>query len=65
MANDPLVWKIERMETARSGDLAYSRGAYASPAEPAKALGWFLRVWRAEAGTWRVILDVTNPAARA
>jgi ketosteroid isomerase-like protein len=62
MSNDLLVWKIDRLETARSGDLAYSRGAYASPAEPAKPLGWFLRVWRAEAGTWRVILDVTNPA---
>jgi len=65
MSNDPLVWKVERMETARSGDFGYSRGAYASPAEPARPLGWYLRVWRAEGGTWRVILDVTNPAPPA
>jgi ketosteroid isomerase-like protein len=65
MTNDSLVWKVERMETARSGDFGYSRGAYASPAEPAKPLGWYLRVWRVEGGTWRVILDVTNPAPPA
>ena len=63
MTNDALVWTIERLETARSGDFGYARGSYAAPGDPAKPLGWFLRVWRVEGSDWRVILDVTNPAA--
>lgn len=30
--------------------------------KPAEVLGWYLRVWRREAGGWRVFLDVINPA---
>jgi ketosteroid isomerase-like protein len=65
LSNDALVWTVERVETARSGDLGYARGSYASPQAPGKPLGWFLRVWRAEAGEWRVILDVDSPAPKA
>jgi len=62
MTNDPLVWTVERLETARSNDFGYARGSYAAPADPQKPLGWYLRVWRVEGSDWRVILDVTNPA---
>jgi ketosteroid isomerase-like protein len=62
MSNDAVVWSLDRLETARSGDFGYARGSYAAAADSAKPLGWFLRVWRVEAGEWRVILDVTNPA---
>ena len=62
MTDEKLVWTVERAETARSGDFAYARGSYAALADPAKPLGWYLRVWRAERGEWRVVLDVTNPA---
>lgn len=57
-----LAWTVERSVTARSGDFGYTRGAYADAAKPAQALGWYLRVWRREAGGWRVFLDVVNPA---
>lgn len=65
MDDAALLWIVERSETARSGDFGYARGRYASPAEPGKALGWFLRVWRREAGGWRIVMDVANPAPKS
>ena len=62
MNDEKHVWTVERTETARSGDFGYVRGNYAASTNPAKPLGWYLRVWRADRGEWRVILDVTNPA---
>ena len=53
---------MERAETSRAGDLAYARGAYYAAAAPGVPLGWYLRVWRREAGPWRVVMDVVNPA---
>lgn len=58
----PLAWTVERSVTAASGDFGYTRGAFAALAAPAEALGWYLRVWRREAGGWRVFVDVVNPA---
>jgi ketosteroid isomerase-like protein len=58
------VWTVERAETALAGDFAYARGAYAAAAAPSVPLGWYLRVWRREAGGWRIVMDVTNPAPR-
>ena len=60
----PLAWTVERTATASSGDFGYTRGAFADAAKPADALGWYLRVWRREAGGWRVFVDVVNPAQR-
>jgi ketosteroid isomerase-like protein len=62
MADAAPAWTVERTETARSGELAYARGAYASRATPATPLGWYLRVWRREGPGWRIAMDVTNPA---
>ena len=59
---EKLAWRVEASEVSRAGDFGYARGAYASAAGAAKPLGWFLRVWRLEAGEWRIALDVTNPA---
>jgi ketosteroid isomerase-like protein len=56
------VYAIERMETARSGDFGYARGSYAAASAPTVPRGYFLRVWRLEAGEWKIALDVTNPA---
>ncbi len=61
--NEKLEWTVERVETARSGELGYARGRYASVAAPQTTLGWFMRVWRQERDGWRIVLDVTNPAA--
>jgi len=54
-------------EAAESGDLGYVKGSYAQPAmrgTPAES-GHYLRVWsRDREGTWRVVLDVTQPRAQ-
>ena len=39
----------------------YARGSYAAASAPDVALGVYLRVWRLEAGAWRIALDVANP----
>lgn len=62
MTDEKTAWIVQRSETARSNDFGYARGSYASAAAPGKPLGHFLRVWRLEAGAWRIALDVTNPA---
>jgi ketosteroid isomerase-like protein len=54
------AWKVVHADTSRSGDLGYTRGAVNSAAQPAKALGHFLRVWRAEEGEWRIVMDVVQ-----
>jgi hypothetical protein len=59
-----LAWKVDRSETARSGDFGYTRGAYGEAANPTAPQGYFLRAWRREAAGWRVILDVAQPAPR-
>jgi ketosteroid isomerase-like protein len=56
-------WAVEHVETARSGDLGYARGSYRDAGAPA-ASGYYLRVWRAEGGRWKIALDVINPVAR-
>ena len=65
MTDDRLAWTVERVETARSGDFGYARGSYAAAADPAKPLGYFLRVWRVEAGEWRIVMDVVNPPPKS
>lgn len=62
MAEGRFEWIVERAEAARSGDLGYARGRYALPEAPTVAVGYYLRVWRREAGSWRVALDIINPA---
>ena len=64
MTDEKLAWVIERTEIARSRDFGYARGSYAAVSAPATPLGYFLRVWRMEAGEWRIVMDVTNPAAK-
>jgi len=56
------TWTVERSESARSGEIGYVRGRYSAAASPDKPLGYFMRLWRFEAGAWRIVLDVVNPA---
>ena len=50
MTERRIVWTVERIETARSGDFGYARGRYAAPRSARRARsGWYLRVWRREA----------------
>ena len=54
---------VERSETARSGEFGYARGHYARDATSQDASAYFLRAWRAEAGQWRIVMAVENPAS--
>ena len=65
MTDERFAWVIDRVEIALSRDFGYARGSYAALAAPAKPLGYFLRVWRREGGAWRIVMDVTNPAAKS
>jgi len=58
--SDPIIWTVEQSQVARSGDFAYARGHYGVDARP---LGYFLRVWRAENGEWRIVMDVVQDAS--
>ncbi|PWB61252.1 MAG: hypothetical protein C3F16_08865 [Betaproteobacteria bacterium] len=55
------AWTVEAHETSLAGDLGYARGRYGPP-EGATA-GHFVRVWRREAGGWRIAADVVNALA--
>lgn len=63
MGADRWVFTVVRSETAASNDFAYTRGTFAAPAVPTKVRGYYMRVWRREAGQWRIVMDVVNPAA--
>lgn len=54
-----LEWRAERLERARSGDLGYALGSFRPPGA-LRPSGHYLRVWRREAGGWRLALDVVN-----
>ena len=58
VATDVREWVVEASAVSRAGDFAYARGRYGK----APRNGWFLRVWRAEQGAWRIVLDVENDA---
>jgi ketosteroid isomerase-like protein len=65
LKDEKLAWTVDRSATARSGDLAYTRGACAQTTSPPVPVGFYLRVWRREAAGWRIVLDVVNPVVRS
>ena len=54
------TWKLEDAAASRAGDFGYARGTVIGKA--GKPAGHFLRVWRAEEGEWRIVMDVVQPA---
>jgi ketosteroid isomerase-like protein len=59
----PARWIAERTATAASRDFGYARGTVRGL--PAGELaGYYLHVWRREAGGWRLVADVFNAAAK-
>jgi ketosteroid isomerase-like protein len=61
-ANDVLSWQPVYASVAASGELGYTSGPWeyrASRADTgAAANGYYVSVWKKEAGTWKVILDI-------
>ena len=61
---DVVTWKASKAEVSRSGDLGYAYGTYelktkASDEKPTEQ-GNYVRIWKREGSTWRVVLDVTS-----
>jgi ketosteroid isomerase-like protein len=63
-SNVRLTWAPDRIEVARSGDLAYSFGKYVytladsigNPGEP--STGYFCTIWkRQDDGSWKFVFD--------
>jgi ketosteroid isomerase-like protein len=59
-----LSWSPEKVEVSRSGDLAYTQGAYLLTAPDAKGKpmtdhGKTLEIWKKQAdGSWKCIADM-------
>lgn len=64
-AKGQFTWEPVGGDVSRSGDLGYTHGAYEiTGAEADKKVieqGSYLRIWRNDHGSWRVVLEVTNP----
>lgn len=70
-AEDPnlnVSFRANRVQVARSGDLAYSRGQYmltsTNPAtnQPESSRGYYLTVWQKQAdGSWKAVEDFITP----
>lgn len=55
-------WSPSGGDVSHSGDLGYTHGTYEiADAGKVAETGSYVRIWRKEAGHWRVALDVTNP----
>jgi len=72
--NDPafaMTFAHDRIEVARSGDLAYSRGHYQmtltdrQTGQPKTEYGTYLTIWQRQAdGRWKVLEDFSTPGPR-
>lgn len=61
-----LTWQADKVDVARSGDLAYVTGAYqmttsATGSKPVTDRGKFVEVWKKQAdGNWKTVVDIFN-----
>ena len=61
-----ISWQTDKVEVARSGDLAYLTGIYQTTAKDPKAqpvndTGKFVEVWKKQAdGKWKTVADIFN-----
>ncbi len=59
-------WKPNKVEVAKSGDLAYLSGTYDltlndAKGKPVKDRGKYVEVWKKQAdGTWKTVADIWN-----
>lgn len=59
------TWQPALVDVSRSGDLGYTYGTYriTSKDSSQKTLesGNYYRVWKKQAGNWKIVADLTNP----
>jgi len=68
-----MSWKSDKVEVARSGDMAYVSGTYQltmndATGKPINDRGKYIVVWEKQGGTWKAAADIWNsdlPAAGA
>jgi ketosteroid isomerase-like protein len=62
-----ISWQPTKVEAARSGDIAYSSGAYVFTAndahgKPTTENGKYVEIWKKQAdGNWKCVVDIWNP----
>jgi len=58
----PLQEMVKTGDVARAGDFGYTHGTYELMDDANKVTehGSYVRIWKKQAGVWRVVLDVTN-----
>lgn len=66
LANNRLAlsWQPISGDVSRSGDLGYSYGTYEArdpSSSQVSEKGNYLRIWKKQSGSWRVVLEVANP----
>ena len=61
-ASSRWTWTMTDQGVARDGDLAWVMGRYRSATA---ATGYYVRLWRAERGDWKVLADVIAPVGEA
>ncbi len=66
MPDMSLTWAVDKVEVAKSGDLAYDYGSYSmSYSGPSRKKmsdrGKYATIWKKQAdGSWKVVLDMAN-----
>jgi len=57
------TWQPEAWDVSRSGDLGYSYGTYQLKSDGTKSseTGNYFRIWKKQAGVWKVVVDLANP----
>ena len=56
-----LTWQPIAGDVSVSGDLGYTYGTSTCESGEATHRSSYMRIWRKEAGGWRVVLDIENP----
>ena len=54
------TWETAFTATSDSGDLGYSYGTYSLKVNPIEK-GNYLRIWKRQNGSWKVVVDVASP----
>ena len=57
-----VTWQPIASDTSRAGDLGYTHGTYEIADDTKKVIehGSYVRIWKKQAGTWQIVMDVTN-----
>ncbi|HET6979512.1 MAG TPA: nuclear transport factor 2 family protein [Pyrinomonadaceae bacterium] len=57
-----VTWQPIASDASSAGDLGYTHGTYEVTDDTKKVIehGSYVRIWKKQAGTWQIVMDVTN-----